>query len=110
MHPLAVAQVLTLLLLVNSAPAVAKKILGDRFAWPLDFGIELPDGHRLFGASKTIHGVALAVFSGWAGWLAICCRAFSSGGSTYPRAARRSASIRSRNRCSHSSSALTRLT
>jgi hypothetical protein len=53
MHPLAVAQVLTLLLLVNSAPAVAKKILGDRFAWPLDFGIELPDGHRLFGASNT---------------------------------------------------------
>jgi hypothetical protein len=56
MHPLAVAQVLTLLLLVNSAPAVAKKILGDRFAWPLDFGIELPDGHRLFGASKCPSG------------------------------------------------------
>jgi len=67
MHPLAVTQVLALLVLANSMPVVAKKILGDRFAWPLDFGLKLPDGHRLFGASKTIRGVALAVSSCWAG-------------------------------------------
>ncbi|HME27949.1 MAG TPA: CDP-archaeol synthase [Acetobacteraceae bacterium] len=58
---------LALLVLANSMPVVAKKILGDRFAWPLDFGLKLPDGHRLFGASKTIRGVALAVSSCWAG-------------------------------------------
>jgi hypothetical protein len=67
MQPLAIAQVLALLLLANSAPVVAKKILGDRWAWPLDFGIELPDGYRLFGDSKTIRGVALAVVFGWFG-------------------------------------------
>jgi len=67
MHPFAVAQVLALLLLANSAPVVAKKILGDRWAWPIDFGTELPDGHRLFGASKTIRGVMLAVVFGWVG-------------------------------------------
>jgi CDP-2,3-bis-(O-geranylgeranyl)-sn-glycerol synthase len=67
MHPLVVAQVLALLLLANSAPVVAKKLLGDRWAWPLDFGIVLPDGRRLFGASKTIRGVVLAVLFGCAG-------------------------------------------
>jgi hypothetical protein len=67
MHPLAVVQVLALLLLANSAPVVAKKVLGDRWAWPIDFGTELPDGHRLFGASKTIRGVMLAVVFGWVG-------------------------------------------
>jgi hypothetical protein len=56
-----------LLLLANSAPLVAKKIFGDRWAWPLDFGVELSDGQRLFGASKTIRGVALAVLFGWFG-------------------------------------------
>src|SRR5690242_21658020 len=67
MHPLAVAQVLALLALANSAPVVAKKILGDRWAWPVDFGMRFADGHRVFGASKTIRGVALAVCFGSAG-------------------------------------------
>lgn len=67
MHPLAVTQALALLVLANSMPVVAKNILGDRFAWPLDFGLKLADGQRLFGASKTIRGVALAVSSGWVG-------------------------------------------
>ncbi len=67
MHPIAVVQVLALVTLANSAPVVAKKILGDRFGWPLDFGIELPDGYRLFGHSKTIRGVLLGVLFSWAG-------------------------------------------
>ncbi len=67
MHPLAVAQVLGLITFANSAPVVAKKILGSRFIWPIDFGLKLSDGHRLFGASKTIRGVVLGIVSGWAG-------------------------------------------
>jgi CDP-2,3-bis-(O-geranylgeranyl)-sn-glycerol synthase len=67
MHPIAVAQVLALVALANGVPVVAKKILGDRFGWPLDFGVELPDWHRLLGPSKTIRGVLLGVLFGWAG-------------------------------------------
>ena len=65
MHPVAVAQILGLITLANSVPVVAKNILGDRFAWPLDFGLRLGDGYRLFGASKTIRGVFLGVFITW---------------------------------------------
>ena len=67
MHPVALAQILTLLALANGAPVLAKKILGARFAWPLDFGMELADGARLFGASKTIRGVVGAVLAGAVG-------------------------------------------
>jgi CDP-2,3-bis-(O-geranylgeranyl)-sn-glycerol synthase len=67
MHPAAVTQVLILVTLANGAPVVAKNILGDRYAWPLDFGIELPDGHPLFGRSKTIRGVLLGVLFSSAG-------------------------------------------
>ena len=65
MHPLAVLRVLVLVSLANSVPVAAKNILGTRFAWPLDGGIELPDGQRLFGRSKTIRGVLLAVLFPW---------------------------------------------
>ena len=67
MHPLAVLRVLVVVSLANSVPVAATNILGGRFAWPLDFGIELPDGQRLFGRSKTIRGVLLAVLVAWIG-------------------------------------------
>jgi CDP-diglyceride synthetase len=64
-----------LLALANGAPVIGKKLFGDRFAWPLDFGVVLPDGYRLLGASKTIRGLLLAVAAatvgGWGlglGW------------------------------------------
>ena len=63
MHPVVVAQIVGLITLANSVPVVAKNILGDRFAWPLDFGAVLGDGHRLFGESKTIRGVLLGIFA-----------------------------------------------
>jgi len=66
MHPLTVAQILALLTVANGAPVVAKKLLGTWMSWPLDFHVVLPDGHRLFGAAKTIRGVAVAIVSGWA--------------------------------------------
>jgi CDP-2,3-bis-(O-geranylgeranyl)-sn-glycerol synthase len=63
---MAFAQVLAMLTLANGVPVLAKKVLGDHFAWPLDFGLELPDGRRLFGVSKTIRGALLAVGACWA--------------------------------------------
>lgn len=51
------------LLLVTShtTPAVVGGLAGPRWAWPIDFGLELRDGRRLFGASKTWRGMVLAL-------------------------------------------------
>ena len=40
---------------------IATKILGRTFAYPVDFGIAFWDGQPLFGASKTLRGILLAV-------------------------------------------------
>ena len=55
------AQLLALLTLANGSPVIAKRVLGDRLAYPLDGGLILPDGAPLFGKSKTIRGIVLAV-------------------------------------------------
>jgi CDP-diglyceride synthetase len=69
MHPLRIAQSLYLLMLANGTPLVAKKLLGERLAAPLDGGIVLGDGRRLFGPSKTVRGILLAVAATAAGAL-----------------------------------------
>jgi CDP-diglyceride synthetase len=61
MYPLGIAQSLYLLMLANGTPVVAKKLLGERFTAPLDGGLVLRDGRRLFGPSKTVRGILLAV-------------------------------------------------
>ena len=61
MHPVAILQLLVLLSVANGAPVVAKKLLGEAWAWPLDGGCRFIDGRPLFGASKTIRGVAVSV-------------------------------------------------
>ena len=61
MHPVIVLQFLILLMLANGTPVIAKKILGSRYIYPLDCHLTLPDGRPVFGRSKTIRGVALAV-------------------------------------------------
>ena len=63
MHTLLIAEILILLTIANGAPVVAKKILGKRLNWPLDGGAKFFDGRPVFGASKTIRGVVLAVFA-----------------------------------------------
>ncbi len=91
MHPVAMAQILGLITLANSMPVVAKNILGDRFAWPLDFGTVLRDGHWLFGTSKTIRGVLLGVFVcllvapliGVAGWIGLMTGALAMAGDLF---------------------------
>jgi CDP-2,3-bis-(O-geranylgeranyl)-sn-glycerol synthase len=54
-------QVLLLLLTANGAPIVATYLLGSRFAKPVDLGIELADGQRLLGETKTVRGVLAAI-------------------------------------------------
>ena len=66
-HPWPILQLLILLMLANGAPVVAKKILGERWAYPFDCGVEFVDGRPLFGRSKTIRGVLLAVLVTTAG-------------------------------------------
>jgi hypothetical protein len=66
-HPWTILQLLVLLVLANGTPVVAKKILGERFAYPLDGGVEFVDGRPLFGRSKTVRGVVLAVLVTMAG-------------------------------------------
>jgi hypothetical protein len=66
-HPWPILQLLILLVLANGTPVVAKKILGERFAYPLDGGVEFVDNRPLLGRSKTIRGVVLAVLVTMAG-------------------------------------------
>jgi hypothetical protein len=53
---------LLLLNVANGAPVIASKVLGNRFAKPLDNGLNLSDGYRLLGDSKTWRGLISAVF------------------------------------------------
>src|SRR5690606_7795169 len=50
-------QALLLVALASSAPWALGRACGHRFAWPLDGGLRLRDGERLFGAHKTWRGL-----------------------------------------------------
>jgi CDP-2,3-bis-(O-geranylgeranyl)-sn-glycerol synthase len=67
MHIVPILQLMALLTLANGAPVVAKKILGSRFALPLDFGVAFFDGRPVFGPSKTFRGILVAVLAAAAG-------------------------------------------
>jgi hypothetical protein len=66
-----ILDVLILIVLANGTPVVVKKLLGARFAWPLDGGVILPDGQPLLGSSKTVRGVVLAVLATALGAMAL---------------------------------------
>lgn len=55
-------QATALLVAANGAPVLVNNILGKRWAWPVDNGVVLSDGHRLFGNTKTWRGLCSAVF------------------------------------------------
>jgi len=57
----AIFSVLFLLTLANGGPVVAKRLLGEKFAWPFDGGIRFFDGRPVFGRSKTIRGLLVGV-------------------------------------------------
>lgn len=52
---------LALVLVANGTPVLAKKLLGEWCAWPLDFGWRFADGRPFLGPSKTIRGVLLSL-------------------------------------------------
>ncbi|MBS1212934.1 MAG: CDP-diglyceride synthetase [Proteobacteria bacterium] len=57
-------KILALLLIVNGAPIILQRILGQRWNKPVDLGLKLPDGKPLLGPSKTWRGVAGALAAG----------------------------------------------
>ena len=63
MHPMLILQLLILIAVANGTPVAANKLLGDKFAWPLDGGAVFLDGRPLLGRSKTIRGAMLALFA-----------------------------------------------
>jgi CDP-2,3-bis-(O-geranylgeranyl)-sn-glycerol synthase len=54
-------KLMVLLGVANGTPVFARKLFGDRFAWPLDGGLRFFDARPLLGPSKTVRGVALAL-------------------------------------------------
>ena len=60
-HPTLILQFLILLTLANGTPVIAKKLLGDIFAQPLDGYAVFLDGRPLFGPSKTIRGIVFSI-------------------------------------------------
>ena len=61
MHYMALAQLLILLSLANASPVVAKLLLGEAYATPIDANTRFIDGRPLFGPSKTIRGVVVSL-------------------------------------------------
>jgi CDP-2,3-bis-(O-geranylgeranyl)-sn-glycerol synthase len=63
MHYISLFQLLILLAVANGAPVVAKNIFGGSLAYPLDGGVKFIDGYPVFGSSKTLRGVLVAIFA-----------------------------------------------
>lgn len=61
MHPWLTFQLLAMLALANGTPVIVNKLLSRHLAYPLDGGVTFLDGQPLFGSSKTIRGILLAV-------------------------------------------------
>lgn len=61
MQILFVVKLLTLLSVANGVPVIATRIMGERLSCPLDGDLRFIDGHPLFGASKTVRGLVLAI-------------------------------------------------
>lgn len=56
-----IVPLLCLLLLANGTPLAVRKLLGKRFAYPVDGDHDFIDGRPLFGPAKTVRGIACAV-------------------------------------------------
>jgi len=61
MQLLLILQVLALVTVANGTPVIAKRILGDHFATPIDGGSKFVDGRPVLGSSKTIRGIFLSI-------------------------------------------------
>lgn len=54
-------KLLLLVIVANGAALLGTMLLRQRFARPLDFGLQLGDGRRLFGSHTTLRGLLLAI-------------------------------------------------
>jgi len=54
-------QVLLLIIIANGAPIIARNIFRSHFDDPLDMGLKFFDNRPVFGPSKTIRGIFIAV-------------------------------------------------
>lgn len=61
LHLLPLVQGLLLAAVANGTPILTKWWLGERWASALDGGLRLWDGQPLFGTSKTVRGIVVAV-------------------------------------------------
>jgi hypothetical protein len=61
MQALLIAKLIVLLSVANGMPVLLKKLFGAWLAQPIDYGVVLWDGRRLFGPSKTIRGAVVSV-------------------------------------------------
>jgi len=61
MNPHSIILLLICLHVANGTPVIAKWLIGNRLDCALDHGLNLADGQRLFGQSKTFRGVVLAI-------------------------------------------------
>lgn len=57
-----IIQASALLVVANGAPILVNKALGTRWTWPVDNRLQLRDGRRLFGNTKTWRGLCSAIF------------------------------------------------
>lgn len=60
---LLVMKLLFLVIVANGAPVLVKHFLGDKLSSPMDGGLILSDGQRLFGKAKTIRGVVSSLIA-----------------------------------------------
>ncbi|HTV44782.1 MAG TPA: CDP-archaeol synthase [Stellaceae bacterium] len=63
MHLSLTIRLVFLVLLANGTPLVAGKVFGPLLVRPLDSGREFVDGRPLFGRSKTVRGLVLAILA-----------------------------------------------
>jgi CDP-2,3-bis-(O-geranylgeranyl)-sn-glycerol synthase len=56
-------QLFILLVVANGAPLVARSLLGERWSVAIDRDRQFFDGRPIFGRSKTVRGLALAVLA-----------------------------------------------
>jgi CDP-2,3-bis-(O-geranylgeranyl)-sn-glycerol synthase len=56
-----ILKLLALMTVANGTPVIAKDVLRNISAYPLDGGLRFFDGKPLLGASKTVRGVVLSI-------------------------------------------------
>ncbi|MBT7410354.1 MAG: CDP-archaeol synthase [Methylococcales bacterium] len=52
---------LILIIFANGAPIIVHKLIGQKYNYPMDFGVKFFDQRRILGPSKTIRGVIASI-------------------------------------------------